>query len=337
MLVSNGDAFSFALSLCTCNISINRIMNTINFSVTNSSCGYCASFEYGPFTVTVLAVIGCVGLVANILLLEAHRKDPLKCFQKPVTYFVHHIAINDFLIILLSISLLIIAVKTNGPIYLGSEYLRYLRPFVLLVSSFSCYAFASLAVERFVSVAYPLFHQVHITRGRTLHWIAVIWIAAGTGIGIDQGLRYVYQEVEFLVEVIVSSLSLAVMLSFYLACFVSIKRQQKRFKKGHMAELAKQTLKVKLSNEQQFLTTISIVGVSTFVLWTPGILMFSFSGNLDVKISENFHRIVNTLVPGLVITHSSLGPIIYVWRLPKYRKTFKNLYRSHCYPSLLMH
>ena len=52
------------------------------------------------FDVTSLPVqiISCIGILANLMLLIAFIKDPLKCFRNSATYLVGNLALSDLLV-----------------------------------------------------------------------------------------------------------------------------------------------------------------------------------------------------------------------------------------------
>ena len=305
----------------------------MNVSAANSSfCAVCVGYNYSPLTITIIVSLTITGLVANILLLVAHHKDPLNCFRNVSTYFIHNIAINDCLFIVLASVMVVLAGKTNGPVFFKSKYIPFVKPGILFCTSVLNISLASQAVERFTSVAYPFFHHVYVTRERTRLWFGVVWIAAFVSVGVAVAIRWAKLRVAiYLVEIAISLPCLTVMFAFYIACFVSIKRQQKRFKESHVqADLPRRSLEVKLRNEQRFLTTILIVSVAIIVLWLPAFVFLLPDVNIEREISVGLYKDLNTAFSFLVLGQSLLNPFIYLWRLPKYRKSFLRLYCGLC-------
>ena len=303
----------------------------MNVSAANSSCAPCVGDNLNsPFTITIICSLMITGLVANILLLVAHHKDPLNCFHNASTYFLHNIAINDCLFIVLALVMVVLAVKTHGPLFFKSKFLPFLKFFVQFCSSFLGMALSSLAIERFISVAYPLFHHVVVTKDKIQLWVGVLWTAPFVFIGIDQAVSSACRDFEFLGEVVLLSVFLTACLVFYIASFVSIKQQQKRFKDTRMADLDRRSLDVKLQNERRFLATISIASVLPFVLFTPCFAFMLPDVNLEERTSGDLYRTLEVTFSFLFLGHSLLNPFLYLWRLPKYRKTFRRLYCGLC-------
>ena len=305
----------------------------MNVSAANSSfCAVCVGYNYSPLSIAIISSLMITGLVANILLLVAHHKDPLNCFRNVSTYFLHNIAINDCLLIVVALVMVALAVKTNGPIFFRSKYIPVVKPGVVFSTSALNISLASLAVERFTSVAYPFFHQVHVTRERTRLWFGVVWTVALASVGIAVAIRRAKLRVTiYIVDLSITLPCLTVMFAFYIACFVSIKRQQKRFKESRVqADLTRRSLEIKLRNEQRFLATIVIASVSIIVLWLPSFVFLLPDVNIEGGISGGLYRDLNTSFSLLVLGQSILNPFLYLWRLPKYRKTFRRLYCGLC-------
>ena len=223
-----------------------------------------------------------------------------------------------------------LAVKSHGPLFFKSKFLPFLKFFVQFCGSFMGMALCSLAIERFISVAYPLFHHVVLTKEKIRLWFGVVWTAPFVFIGIDQAVASAYRDFEFLVQVVLLFVFLTACLVFYIASFVSIKQQQKRFKDAHMADLARRSLDVKLQNERRFLATISITSVLPFVLFTPCLAFMLPDVHLEERTSGDLYRTLEVVFSFLFLGHSLLNPFLYLWRLPKYRKTFKRLYCGLC-------
>ena len=99
-----------------------RLNSAMNISGNNSWSDESLYIIYKPWEITLCAFILTFGLVANVMLLIAQRRDPLRCFGTISTCFIQHIAIIDCLGLLVSCSVLVIAVRTNRPFYVGSNH-----------------------------------------------------------------------------------------------------------------------------------------------------------------------------------------------------------------------
>ena len=287
---------------------------------------------YKPWEIALCAFILTFGLVANVMLLIAQWKDPLRCFGTISTCFIQHIAIIDCLALLVSCPFLVIAVRTNSPFYVGSNHMKQLKPFALFCIVLINFGLTSFAVERFLSTTRPFFHKVHFTKQRVRVSFVIMWIFALICVVIDQCLYGTTKDVPFssyIVETSVSLPCLTTTFSLYIACFISMKRQQREFKQTQMADITRNALNVKLSNEKRFLVTIFIVCSVTVIFWVPAFVMPLPLG-IEENTSREFYRLFFTVIPCMATMHSSINPVIYNLRLPKYRKTFYKLYCCFC-------
>ena len=105
-----------------------------------------------------------VGVVANLMLLIAFVKDPLKCFRNSATYLVGNLALSD-----LSYNVLFMVNMS-----LSFEHgIAYLMLYVLFYSSLA--TIFSIALDRFLLVTYPFKHRFLMSDKKMAAWIAVIW------------------------------------------------------------------------------------------------------------------------------------------------------------------
>ena len=300
-----------------------------------SSCNSTGPVWYGyfvinPYVLSVMLVTVCIGFVINVLLLIAHKKDPLKCFENPTSCLIHYLALVDASTLFGFAGMLIIAYVSHTPIFFDSVYIEYLKPSTVSVTSLGCFLLTSLAIERLIAVGFPLFYQVHITKEKMKLWLCVMLSAA---LLLAAGDFVVRREAGdgfmFLSERIVATSSTVAVFALYLASVMCIKRQQREFQGSvHMAELERRSLQAKLLSEKRFLATIFVMNLLTMVAWVPALLVLSFKAKIRAAFSvENYH-LVMAVCPFCLASLSILNPFLYIWRLPKYRKTFRKLYCS---------
>ena len=105
-----------------------------------------------------------VGVVANLMLLIAFVKDPLKCFRNSATYLVGNLALSD-----LSYNVLFMVNMS-----LSFEHgIAYLMLYVLFYSSLA--TIFSIALDRFLLITYPFKHRILMSDKKMAAWIAFIW------------------------------------------------------------------------------------------------------------------------------------------------------------------
>ena len=109
-------------------------------------------------------MICSVGVVANLMLLIAFVKDPLKCFRNSDTYLVGNLALSD-----LSFNVLFMVNMS-----LGFEHkIAYLTLYVLFYSSLA--TIFSIALDRFLLITYPFKHRILMSDKKMAAWIAITW------------------------------------------------------------------------------------------------------------------------------------------------------------------
>ena len=110
-------------------------------------------------------IVGGVGIVANMMLLIAFIKDPLRCFRNSATYLVGNLALSDLMYCMAVIA----SVERNPNVN------NFCRVFALYVSMWTIF---SIAVDRHTMIAYPLKHRLLMRRKKITMWVAFIWIVS---------------------------------------------------------------------------------------------------------------------------------------------------------------
>ena len=120
---------------------------------------------------------------------------------------------------------------------------------------------------------------------------------------------------------------------FYVATYFSLKKQREMFFKrlniSDDAAVSGRIKEIRLLREKNFLCTIAAVCfiLNFTILPSLGFRWLSFylrqSHNI---IDRNIEQFILISLRILLSFSFAINPIVYVWRLPKYRKTFKLLY-----------
>ncbi len=117
---------------------------------------------------------GSLGMFLNFMLLYAHKKDPCKLLRSSSSPFIVNIAVIDFLASCAFIVTPFLYFNLNTTF--TELAARLLNVAVAFFHSISFTLFLCLPVERFFSVAFPLWHRVQITTRFTRYWLAAIWL-----------------------------------------------------------------------------------------------------------------------------------------------------------------
>ena len=191
----------------------------MHWNSSNNSVNFTDHFEYcEPFlgtivtwNLTVYLSIIVIAAIANVLLLLAIYKNPLKCFRNPTTYFIANLAIADLLNSLFHLEEVLVTQTTYRSIFcLPGAWGTINWGIIQFVYFLTFPSVAVLALERYVSIAYPLWHKVKVTSRLCYICIAVVWLVNGIYIGISNvgtthtGLLTAYPSLFFPTTVFIS-------------------------------------------------------------------------------------------------------------------------------------
>lgn len=281
--------------------------------------------------VTIQITLSILGILLNIMLLYAHKKDPCKLLRSSSTPFIVNIAVNDLLACCWFLADPFIAnfyfdLVPISPAQLTSDILYTC---LLLPVSISFVSYLSLSFERFFSVAFPLWHRVRITTRVTRYWLAAIWIITLTSEGVLLIiLIYRYEFQWLLCKFIFSWAAFLLTQIMYFASYISLRKQRNGlYKRQDLSEVGIRMIHKRLENENNFLKTIALVCfVLAFTLLPCLTVPFVFllcSGEWTLLSIENINTYWGIAIMNV---NFAINLPIYLWRMKKYRITFKKLY-----------
>ena len=257
-------------------------------------------------------LILCLGIIANALLIFAHYRDPLHVFRNTTSLFIRNIAIIDICVAILWSTRIVRQLLQQNPEIISLIWVGFtaLSPLALLC----------LAIERFLSVAYPFWYRVKVTIKSSFKFIIGTWIAHTTIFVFCYVI--INPKANIFIMYYVSVLFLFVYV-VYFATYLALRRQRYELQKTQDPnEGALNAMKVRQKHEKRFLVTIAIVCFTLAIVYIP-ILVFT-----AIKILLEMEKIREIYSALLILLNLNvlLNPIVYLLRLPKYRKTFKVLY-----------
>jgi hypothetical protein len=189
----------------------------------------------------------------------------------------------------------------------------------------SIVSIASISIDRFLMVAYPIKHRVLITSKIIVRWLAAIWIASC----VPPVLRFFFhgRKNELLEKINIYTICVIIVAFsavMYAATYYQLKKQSRNIALQNSNESRAQ--EIRILKEKRFLKTIVIIACVAFICVVPSAIFHQaydalglFKRNLTSEIlSEIFLHIFNI--------NFVVNPLIYVVRLPNYRKTFYLLY-----------
>ena len=280
-----------------------------------------------PWNLAVYIYLTVTALISNVLLLFSMCKDPLKCFRNPTSYFIANLAVADLLGSMFHLEELLLSQTTmyNSTYCLPGVWDTIHLQIGGFMSLLTYPSLTILALERYMSVAYPLWHKVNVTTRLCVTSIAVVWLlclfSAGVGFHHNPYITFAFAVgfgcVFYIATVVI-----------YILAYKSIRKQTSTLITGYTeSENMKRVLKFRLKNQKRFLSTILIVNWTlTFALIPP---FFSMVWKYFVPISviyENDLQVLYCTCDILFLLNMAANPFLYMWRLPKYRKTFLVLF-----------
>ena len=279
--------------------------------------------------VVLLVTFGLLGMFLNFMLLYAHKKDPCKLLRSSSSPFIVNIAVVDFLASCALTVTPFLYFNLNDSTFFG-QAVRLLHAAIAFFQSISFTLFLCLSVERFFSVAFALWHRVQITTRVTRYWLAAIWLFHLTYEGILNVLFVNLYAVRALCKVSLMWATFLLTLTMYFASYISLRRQRNAlYKRQDLNEASIRMIKIRLEREKQFLITIAIVCfVLAFTLLPILTILLVFVMFPAEKWSSEYFLKQPVTFWGLTIMmlNFAVNGLIYLWRMKKYRETFKKLY-----------
>ena len=280
-------------------------------------------------------IISLFGIILNTLLLNAHVRDPLKILNaSSSSSFIVNIAVIDFLAscCFFAHSLMVIILFDSQ--HVASKAMKILLWYVQgLFPMVSLASFLGLAIERFASVAFPLWHRVKITHRVCRIWLFTSWGKFLCFDGLTLGLFYAFTDSHYAMSVVFSrngiELSLYLLTNLvYLGTFISLKKQRMELAKTQDPSAPNlRAIQIRLKNEKNFLVTIAILCSILAILILPiSVLPLVRLIRMELSGQRQFCQRISGIGLTAMALNFAVNPLIYLWRWPKYRKTCKQLY-----------
>ena len=258
-------------------------------------------------------IICIFGVATNVLLLVAFIKDPLKCFRNSGTYLVMNLSLSDCLFCLFYSFLYVKQRLSFPPIFYF---------FAFWIASVSLVSITSISIDRFFMVAYPIRYRILMKGKAVVLWIAAIWIISCI-IPVFRIFSHIHgtsgKQARYTFTVIVIILS-AVM---YSSTYYKLKKQSKNIALQNSSESRAQ--EIQILKEKRFLKTIIVIACITFVCVVPPMLVF-FIHHRDGLVENSATKMMIFLSSALFFINFAINPLIYILRLPNYRRTFYLIY-----------
>ncbi len=275
-------------------------------------------------------VVTTITILANGLLIFAMLKDPLKCFLNTTSYFIFHLAFSDLLNSLMFMEESLLWLTKFGGIDGLPRAFRILNSLVFEVLLYANPAsIFSLALERCLSIVFPLWHKVNVTAGVCRIWLAMIWVSGALWVGIRYILLiYFQQERAYKVMATLGPVVfvLATLICYSAGAFIVRKRRLVLKQDTAISKAAQKAAEVRLRNENRFLRTMFIIFLGFLLGVIPASVCFYFIDVVTIETKNHVIKHTMNVSDMMLVLNYAVNTFIYLWRLPKYRKTFQVLY-----------
>ena len=267
--------------------------------------------KYNTIALTAMPVLGAV---SNALLLVAFIKDPLKCFRNSATYLVMNLAVSDSLYCLtVPLHFTKITVKSNS-----HSIVDFLVDYFAGVSFLSI---ISISIDRFLMVAYPIKHRIAMKRRTIILWIAAIWITMCIEVSL---LRLHTIRNRHVIQYTVGTIAVTLSAVLYSSTYYKLKKQSRNMALQNSTE--GRTQEIQILKEKRFLKTIIIIACIAFSCVIPNTIFFLSHDALGLRKDTLIYKVIGTASLLIFYLNFAVNPLIYILRLPNYRKTFYLLY-----------
>lgn len=255
----------------------------------------------------------CVcGIFLQLMLLIAFIKDPLKCFRNSAVYLVANLSIVDMSVCVRGLLTIVLDPETTS--------MEYMNHSTVVASSIAMF---SIAVDRCLLVTHPIKHRIFVSNKKMILWVALIWLLSFTE-SIKQAIMNGETSYDDLVRVCFYLLIVMWTLVFYTVTLKSLKKQSNRLDQLQNNNTAQEhrAQKLRILNEKRFVETVIIIACIYFLTILPNALFTQFEVFRSHEEEENTNGSLDRTLFAIWIVNFVINPIIYIWRLPKYRKTF---------------
>ena len=267
------------------------------------------------------AFLAFVTTLGNFLLLVIIYRDPYRCLRTPTTFLIANLGVADFLV-----GAFIGFGRTVEMyfLYLGQQEPPYLNTFQYFIGGLALFAavcsFMAMSWDRFVAVTDHLNYRSRVTVKKVKFCIAGIWLnALFLAVLPAAGVR----KVNFLFAYCYSHVVLpAIVLTItYVVIFRRLSEKLRNIEQQVSSGNSSIDKRRNLYRERKLLLAILLVLIVFYTCFTPYFVkvhLWFFCDECEKSASFlTYHFISNDILS----LSSLLDPVIYAWRLQRFRKT----------------
>ena len=271
--------------------------------------------EFSYFSSVPRIAIAILGVVSNVLLLVVFIKDPLKCFRNSGTYLVMNLSVSDCLMCVLWL-------LSNNTGRISSHFI--LLFFIRWACGASFISITSISIDRFLMVASPIKHRIFMKGKVMIVWIAAIWIVSCV-VPLSVNFSDIH-ETNVTQRLCTLSVIVIILSSvMYSSTYYKLKKQSRNIALQNSTESRSQGIRI--LKEKRFLKTIIIIACIAFVCTIPFFLLRLLYNSLSFLVNDSQAFTLFFILSTVIFQMNfAVNPLIYILRLPNYRKAFYLLY-----------
>ena len=267
------------------------------------------------YMIIIFLTICILGAISQVFLVIAFLKDPLKCFRNSGTYLMANLAVSDFLTCFFA-SFSYCITKT---IYFPLQFCIWTSGAVSVLS------IVSISFDRFLIVVYPLKHRVLMRGKAVVVWLACIWLI-GCVFPMKAILSLILarnNELDLIVMNLLAASSIIFAGIMYGMTYYKLKKQSRNFAVENLSNRQQQARVIK---EKQFLRTIILVACIALACFVPSTILHHFTALQEGATNVVVAQVLADASSNLLFVNFAVNPLVYVLRLPNYRKSFYLMY-----------
>ncbi|XP_028402038.1 melanocortin receptor 5-like [Dendronephthya gigantea] len=266
-------------------------------------------FEYTNIPYLIICFFGAI---SHIFLLNGFIKDPLKCFKNSKTYLMANLEVADLSVCLIAFCYRFGALRSH----------RLLAEILLsLALGSSAVTIVSVSIDRYFMITYPIRHRNFMTGKVTSLWLACIWLISA--VLPSKFLIFGNKKYDLIAASVVGFILNFFTIAVCAFTGYNLKRQSRNIRLQNSAAIGieNRAQEIRILQEKRFLNTIILVACVVAVCMIPASI---FHQLLLFRSLEE--KIILIVFNSLYYINFAVNPLIYVMRLPNYRKTFLRLY-----------
>ena len=199
--------------------------------------------------------------------------------------------------------------------------------FRLLVSCFGNVSHVSIfaiSIDRCLLVAYPLKHRL-LMRGKVIILsLPSIWIS---GVAVPISLQlFSGDKMNSTLAIHCFAAALIVLYALMYAIMYSTLKKHSKNIFAQQISTESRAQKIRILKEKNFLQTIILIAMVSFFCTIPSLIYFQLRDSLHFSADNLTTEILFEILIYIFFINYAVNPLIYVLRLPNYRKTFYLIY-----------